>query len=119
MRAPRGAAPRPPPPPEDPGGEEGEEEEEEVEKKGEGEEEEENEPRQEYPCDSLGTASISARTNSDNPSTAVDLTRGFSTEPECEQYAVFHVTRGVNSVNFTAGETSTTDTGLASGTRHC
>ena len=106
----------PPPPPEDPGGEEGEEEEE---KKGEGEEEEENQPRQEYPCDSLGGASISARTNSDNPSTAVDLTWGFSTEPECEQDAVFNVTRGTDSVDFTAGETSTTDTPLDPGMRHC
>ena len=127
-RAEMANAPEPPPspgnpepPPENPGGGEGGEEEEEGEKKGEGEEEEEEEnvPRQQIPCDRVGSASISASTKTD---TEIDLRWSFSTEPECEQGAFFNVTRTLMGVTVrislpSSGNTET-DENLTPGTRY-
>ena len=105
--------PAPAPPPDDPGGGSGEEEEEE-EKEGEaggaaeGEGEEGGStPRQKVPCDQVGSADISARVTSD---TTVDLTWSFSTEPECEQFVTFSISR--DGTTLTPDSTrSHTDTG--------
>ena len=104
------------PPPDNPGnGSGGEEEEEEEKKEGEGAgegEEEEPGPRQKVPCDQVGSADISARATSD---TTVDLTWSFSTEPECEQFVTFSISR--DGTTLTPDSTrSHTDTGRTANT---